>query len=147
MTVDPQPCRLTLASDLRLLGVARSFVEAVCQAGGIDRSATNAIVLAADEGINNAIRHAHQNHPQALVQIECQLLPDGIAISLHDEGEPFDLEAVPHLDPAELRVGGRGIYLMRTLMDELTCERRGDRGNVIRMVKRCARHTPPPVSS
>ena len=46
-------------------------------------------------------------------------------------------QAVPHLDPAELRVGGRGVYIMRTIMDELTCQPRGERGNVLRMVKRC----------
>ncbi|HXG11639.1 MAG TPA: ATP-binding protein [Gemmataceae bacterium] len=146
MTLDQLPCRLTIPSDLRLLGVARAFVEAVCLAGGLDRTATNAIVLAADEATNNAIRHAHHNNPAAQVQIECYLRPDGIEIHLIDEGEPFNLDAVPDLDPAELRVGGRGIYLMRTLMDEVTCRPHGERGNILRMIKRCPR-TPPAASS
>ena len=58
-----------------------------------------------------------------------------------DEGAPFDLPAVPEMDPAELRIGGRGVFLMRTLMDELTCQPRGERGNVLRMVKFCAHNT------
>ena len=65
------------------------------------------------------------------------LRPDALEIRLHDQGEPFDLDAVPHMDPAELRVGGRGVFLMRSLMDELSCRpRTPERGNVLCMVKR-----------
>ena len=131
------PWTLTLASDLRLLPLARAFVEAVCQVAGFDPQATHAIVLATDEATNNVMRHAHQGNPHAQLQIQCSFNPDGIEIRIHDEGAPFDLSAVPHLDPAELRIGGRGVFLMRRLMDELTCEPRGERGNTLCMVKRC----------
>ncbi|HEX5273636.1 MAG TPA: ATP-binding protein, partial [Gemmataceae bacterium] len=60
-------------------------------------------------------------------------------ILISDEGAPFDLASVPHLDPAEVRVGGRGVFLMRKLMDELSCLPRGERGNTLRMFKRCPR--------
>jgi serine/threonine-protein kinase RsbW len=137
MALEPTPWTLTIPSDLRLLSLARAFVEGVCLVAGLDESLTHQIVMAADEATNNAMRHAHQGNPDAPVQIQCFLGPDSIEIRLHDEGEPFDVQAVPHLDPAELRVGGRGVFLMRTLMDELTCEPRPARGNTLRMVKRC----------
>lgn len=143
MTLDQQPCRLTIPSDLRLLAVARAFIEAVCQAAGMDRSTIHAVVLAADEAANNVIRHAHRDKPDALLQIECYLHADGIEIRLFDEGEPFDLGAVPDLDPAELRVGGRGVFLMRTLMDEISCQPRAEGGNVVRLVKRYPSTSPP----
>jgi serine/threonine-protein kinase RsbW len=135
------PWTLTIPSDLRLLALARAFVEAVCQVAGFDESATNAIVMATDEATNNVMRHAHQGHPEAPIQIQCYFTAEGIEIHLQDEGAPFDLAAVPHLDPGELRVGGRGVFLMRALMDELTCQPRGERGNTLRMVKRCSRAT------
>ena len=131
------PWTLTLGNDLRLLPLARAFVEGVCQTAGIDERATHAIVLATDEAVNNVMRHAHQDCPDAQVQLQCFVRPDGIEIHLLDEGEPFDLTTVPHLDPAELRIGGRGVFLMRAIMDELTCHPRGERGNTLRMVKRC----------
>jgi anti-sigma regulatory factor (Ser/Thr protein kinase) len=140
--LDHRPWTLTIPSDLRLLPVARAFVEAVCQVGGLDKHTTDAIVLAMHEAANNIIRHAHRNDPAAEMQVECHLCPDGIEIRLLDEGEPFNLDAVPQLDPSELRIGGRGVYLMRTLMDEVTCEPRGERGNTLRLVKRCQRHLP-----
>lgn len=133
---------LTLPSDLSLLAMARAFVEAVCQVAGLDERVTHAVVLATDEATNNVIRHAHRDRPGATVQIQCRPVTDGIEIRVLDEGAPFDLTAVPNLDPAELRIGGRGVYLMRTVMDELTCQPRCEGGNALRMVKRCARHTP-----
>ena len=130
------PWSLTIASDLRMLAMARAFVESACLAGGFDEPTTHAIVLAADEAVNNVIRHAHQDRPDAVVQIQCFLRPDGLEIRLIDQGEPFDITAVPHMDPGELRISGRGVFLMRSLMDELSCEPRGEGGNTLRMVKR-----------
>ena len=142
MVSDPAPWTLTIPSDLRLLGLARAFVEAVCEVAGLDENTTHAIVLASDEATNNVMRHAHEGHPEATIQIQCFLVPDGIEVRLLDEGAPFDLAAVPNLDPAEVRVGGRGVFLMRALMDELSCQPRGERGNTLRMVKRCGRPAP-----
>jgi len=102
---------------------------------GMDQRLTHAVVLATDEAANNVMRHAHRDRPLAFLQIHCFLRPDGVEIQLDDEGRPFDLEAVPEMDPSELRVGGRGVFLMRKLMDELTVEPRETGGNTLRMVK------------
>ncbi|HVS37496.1 MAG TPA: ATP-binding protein [Gemmataceae bacterium] len=135
MTESIPPWSLTIASDLRMLALARSFVESACLAARFDEHATHSIVLAADEAVNNVIRHAHQDRPDAVVQIQCYIRPDCIEIRVIDQGQPFDITAVPYMDPGELRPGGRGVFLMRSLMDELSCERR-DGGNMLRMVKR-----------
>jgi serine/threonine-protein kinase RsbW len=132
-----RPLTLTMPSDLRLVAIARGFVEAFCQVAGLDQSTTNAVVLATNEATHNIIRHAHRNHPDASVNLQCRLCDGAIEICLLDEGEPFDISAVPHLDPSEVRLGGRGVYLMRTLMDELDCLPREARGNTLRMIKRC----------
>lgn len=137
MELDPSPMTLTIPGDLRFLSVARAFVEGVCEAGGFDTDATNDTVLATHEALSNVMRHARC--AGAPVEVECRLLADGIEVCLRDEGEPFDLSAVPHLNPAEVRVGGRGVFLMRTLMDELSCHSPGGRGNVLRMVKHAGR--------
>ena len=139
MVAEDAPWSLTIASDLRLLALARSFIEAVCRFAGFDEHGTHAVVLAADEAVNNAIRHAHHNRPEAHIQVQCSLGPDGLEILLLDEGAPFDLASVPHLDPAEVRVGGRGVFLMRALMDELSSQPRVEGGNTLRMLKRCPR--------
>lgn len=128
---------LTLPSESRMLSVARGFVEAVCQAYKLDRTVTHALVIVAGEAITNIVRHAHQHRADAQMEMHLRIMPDAVEMIFQDEGAPFDLASVPELPPGELRIGGRGIYLMRTLMDEMTsqpCES----GNVLRMVKRCA---------
>jgi len=130
------PFTLTIPSDLRMLSVARAFIEAICQTEDMDRNTIHNIVLAMGEAVTNIIRHGHRENPEASVQISCRIDRDLVEILLLDEADPFDLAAVPYMDPGELRVGGRGVYLMRALMDELSCQPLGARGNALRMVKR-----------
>ena len=136
MSSEIAPPVLILPSDLRFLPVARAFVEAACKAGGLRDALTDAVVLAADEAVNNVIRHAHRNDTTLTLHVACLLAADRVEIQVCDAGEPFHLDDVPSLDPGELRVGGRGVFLMRALMDEILCERRQPRGNTLRLIKR-----------
>lgn len=135
---------LTLPSEPRMLSVARGFVETACQQFGLDRRVLHALVLAAGEAFTNIIRHAHREKPQAQIEILCEIQPEAVILVFQDEGEPFDLTTVPHLEPGELRVGGRGVFLLRQLMDELSCGPRdeGQCGNRLRMVKRLTQDPP-----
>jgi len=135
---------LTLPSELRMLSVARAFVEAVCQACSMERSLLHALVMATGEAVTNIVRHAHRDLPHAEMQILLEVRSDGVALSFLDQGQPFDIAAVPQLPPGELRIGGRGVFLLRSLMDEIACQPRADGpGNALRLFKR----TPPLVKS
>ncbi|MSU77316.1 MAG: ATP-binding protein [Gemmataceae bacterium] len=137
--MDASTFSITLPSQLRMLSVARSFVDAVCQACRLDRGTSHALIIVTGEAFSNVIRHAHENQPGRQIEIQLQILADTVVLTFIDQGAPFDLNAVPMLPPGELRIGGRGVYLMRTLMDELSCGPcpSGERGNILRMVKRC----------
>jgi serine/threonine-protein kinase RsbW len=120
-----------------MLSVARTFVEAACQACGMERCLVHALVLATGEAVSNIIRHAHRDLPQAEMQIRVEVGAEGVSLSFLDQGQPFDFDAVPNLPPGELRIGGRGVYLLRTLMDQITCQPRGDCvGNRLQLFKR-----------
>jgi serine/threonine-protein kinase RsbW len=127
-----------------MLSIVRTFVEAVCQARQVDRNTIHAIVLATGEAVTNIVRHAHRDCPEASFEVECLVGSETIQLTFRDQGAPFDLTQVPHMEPGELRLGGRGVYLMRVLMDEISCQPLGERGNCLRLVKRwpskaCAR--------
>jgi serine/threonine-protein kinase RsbW len=126
--------QLALANDLKLLPMARAFVAAGCRAAGLDSKATEAVVLATHEAASNVLRHAYRHLPDAKLQLECRLAEDRIEIILLDEAKPFDIALIPRLDPSALRIGGRGIFLMRSLMDEVRCDQRSQ-GNRLRMTK------------
>jgi serine/threonine-protein kinase RsbW len=129
------PLTLTVPSDPRMLSVARAFVEAACLVANLDKSQLHAVVLAAGEAFTNAVRHVQPSRPDPQIQIQCWIHAAALELHVHDEGQPFDLDAIPHVNPGELRIGGRGVYLMRTLMDELNCVHRPKGGKTLRMVK------------
>lgn len=133
--VHDAPFILRLPSDLRLLGLARLFVETVCRNMEIADCFSEALQLATHEALQNIIRHAHADRSDARLEIQIQPLAEGIEIRVLDEGAPFDVANVPHLEPGELRIGGRGVFLMRRLVDELHSCPRQPCGNVLRMVK------------
>ena len=72
--------------------------------------------------------HGNCENPSKRVYVECRCYIDGeISITVRDEGPGFDSNAVPNPTTSEGRLSnhGRGIYLMKTLMDEVFFEESG----------------------
>ena len=93
------------------------------------------IELALREALVNSIVHGNEEDPQKGVYVKCRCTTDGeISITIEDEGKGFNSDAVPNpVSPDNLLLThGRGTYLIRTLMDEVTYEQGG---SVIHMRK------------
>ena len=87
-----------------------------------------AVELALAEALNNAVVHGNRMDRQRLVQVLCRCeLGKGISLVVKDQGQGFDSNSVP--DPtAPENIGadhGRGIWLMKSMMDEVSFERGG----------------------
>jgi sigma-B regulation protein RsbU (phosphoserine phosphatase) len=84
------------------------------------------IELAACEVVTNVMRHAC--HFQGEVRGRLTVRPDEMQVDLYDEGEACDLEAMPAPRLGELREGGYGLHIARSLVDQLTCTAGGAPG-------------------
>jgi serine/threonine-protein kinase RsbW len=86
------------------------------------------VELALAEALNNAVVHGNRMDPEKLVQVVCRCeLGKGISVVVKDQGQGFDPNAVPDPTAAE-NIGadhGRGIWLMKSVMDEVSFERGG----------------------
>jgi serine/threonine-protein kinase RsbW len=94
------------------------------------------IGLALREAVANAIVHGNQEDPHKRVYVNCRCTTDGeVSITIEDEGAGFDENAIPDPTSPENRLltHGRGIFLMRTLMDDVHFEKGG---SVVHMHKR-----------
>lgn len=94
------------------------------------------IETAVREAISNAIIHGNHEDPYKRVHVVCRCNSDGeVRITVRDEGPGFKNAAVPDPTSAENRLSthGRGIYLMRILMDEVSFV---NGGSVVRMRKK-----------
>ena len=128
------------------------FVELVgcrmCRDIGLDEDATHWVSVAIRESVINAIKHGNRQDSTKRVFVELETLMDVVpelVIRVRDEGEGFDPETVADpLAPENLLKGnGRGIFLIRTFMDEVELQRAPEGGMQVRMVKRVLR-TPVP---
>ncbi len=90
--------------------------------------------LVLTEAMANAIRHANEGNPEKEVHITISILDRVLNIKVYDEGQGFDVNALPVPDFKSLDELGRGIYIIRTLMDKVTYKRH-TKGHVLEMEK------------
>ena len=125
---------ITIASHPRWLRVVRGMVREFASEAGFSTRDSDAITLAVGEAVGNVIKHSFKGRTDRQFTVECAARAGVVEFCIRDDGEPFDPDLVPRLRPDELRAGGRGLYLMHSIMDEVRYERDGDL-NVLRMKK------------
>lgn len=119
---------------------AAQMVETALAAAGIAPAVIGTISLALDEILTNIVAHEPAS-AQVVRQIGLALTLDGclLVAEVADDGPAFDPLSLPAPDlesPLEKRpIGGLGVHLVRSLMDEVRYRRDGDR-NRLTLVKR-----------
>lgn len=95
------------------------------------------IPLACDEAITNAIIHGNRSNPDKKVSIQIYVSPNRFRIRVRDEGDGFEVDRVvdPTRGDALLRPSGRGVYLMRNIMDSVDFK---ENGRVVELEKKNA---------
>jgi serine/threonine-protein kinase RsbW len=109
---------------------------------GLDDDAVHWIGVAVRESVINAIKHGNREDLDKLVTVEFTFAPPAapseLVVRVLDEGAGFDPEEIadPLAPENLLKASGRGIFFMRSFMDDVTL-RRGDEGGMeVRMVKK-----------
>lgn len=130
--------RNTLPSDVDIISpFVDQLMRFITRFRGADENNFE-IELALREALVNAIVHGNHNDPRKRVYVNCRCTTEGqVSITVEDEGKGFGHEIVsdPTSPDNRLRTHGRGIYLIRTLMDEVDFERVG---SVVHMLKRAS---------
>ena len=134
--------RLDVRSSLDMVDLVQAVSDHIGRIAGLDEEALHWIGVAVRESVINAITHGNQHDERKRVHVEFALLEDdavpGIAIRVRDEGNGFDLASLPDCRAPEnlLKSSGRGIFLIRSFMDELVLQRAQEGGMEVVMVKR-----------
>lgn len=130
---------LRIPSQTDNLEIIREFVTRIARKVGFQEEETSKIELAVDEACTNVIEHAYSKDERKLIDITIQIDPQKFTIIITDQGKGFDPKQLNKPDMKkyleEMRVGGLGIYLMQTLMDEIDFDVVGGRKNQVKMVK------------
>lgn len=90
--------------------------------------------LVLTEAMANAILHANEDDPEKEIHVTITILDQILCIKVYDQGQGFDISTLPSPDFKSLDEHGRGVYIIRSLMDKVTY-RKLKCGHVLEMVK------------
>lgn len=126
---------LTLPSRLELLGVVDKVADGITEYLDFEDVDRDAVAISVIEACTNAIQHGHGQDPEKSVKVEFLLQPDRLTIRVHDQGTGFQPAPPGTLTPPDLlATRGRGIFIMRSMMDEVDFDFSG--GTMVALVKR-----------
>lgn len=122
------------------------FVQVVsdhlCKRLGFDEDSMHWVGVAVRESVINAIKHGNRNDQEKMVSVEftSSRTPGELIVTIRDQGEGFDPETLadPLAPENMLKSSGRGIFLMRNFMDDVSLRRAPEGGMEVRMVKKLA---------
>jgi serine/threonine-protein kinase RsbW len=105
---------------------------------GMDEDAQHWVDVAVREAIANAIKHGNAQNPEKQVHIDLFLDAGYLVVRVGDEGQGFDPSQIhdPLAPENLLRPNGRGIFYMKSFMDEIHYGTRPGGGTVVTLRKR-----------
>jgi len=109
-------------SDPNLIPEVNEFLALHLEGKNISADKLNNLNLAVSEALSNAMVHGNKLDPNKNVTIKLDIDEDKITLTVKDCGSGFDLENLPNpTDPENLlKDSGRGIYIMKTFIDEVS---------------------------
>ncbi len=123
---------------LRLVGnIAEEIVKELDAEDGDHGALAYHLNLVVTEAVTNAIQYARAKESKSTVRIFISMENRDLCVRVYDYGQGFDLNSVPDPDLSDLSERGRGIFFIRSLMDQVEY-RKTECGNVLEMRKRLA---------
>jgi len=113
------------------------FVPAVIEKlekSGLSKEELFDVKLCLDEALVNAIKHGNKFSLEHHIEVEAEITGDSLIIQVRDRGQGYDYTKIPNpTEKSNLEKNhGRGVFLIKTLMDKVE---HSDCGRTIKMVK------------
>ncbi len=126
--------RAEIPCDPQFLADTRHAVRDFLTAHGVDEPTVEELVLCVEEACTNALRHSGTPEP---AEVTVSIRDQDVEVCVQDRGKGLDLDAIDLAhEPEPMALGGRGLFLIKSLADEL--ELANDGGACVRILKRRA---------
>ena len=112
---------MIIPSDASLLADVDEFIESRLEAANVAASLIADVAISVTEIVNNAIAHGNKNDQNKTITVAVRFDGDQVEISVKDEGHGFNPDSIPSPieEPNLLNQVGRGIFIVRSLMDSV----------------------------
>jgi serine/threonine-protein kinase RsbW len=119
--------RIQIPSLVENIRIVESFIDNVKDKFEIDDDIYGNIMVAITESVNNAIRHGNKEDKKKNVTLTAACEENVLLFTVEDEGSGFDPESLDDPTAPENieKIGGRGIFLMKHLSDEVKFSNEG----------------------
>lgn len=136
---DPQ-VRISIGSRFENIDLIQIVVDDALARLGLDDDARHWVGIAVREAVANAIKHGNRQDPDKEVEVELAIEDEFAIIRVRDRGEGFDPEQVedPLAPENLLKPTGRGIFYMKSFMDEIQYRTMVEGGTEVTLRKRIA---------
>jgi serine/threonine-protein kinase RsbW len=129
---------VSIGSTLDYLDLVQTVTDCITSFMGFDEDTAHWIGMSVRESVTNAIQHGNKLDPGKKVDVRFEVTPEYLDILVRDQGNGFKIDDLPNpLDPENLlKPSGRGIFYIRSFMDEVEFRRPSQGGMEIRMLKK-----------
>ena len=128
---------MSLSSRFENIEMVQHLCSKLLEGREVPEETRHWILMALREAVANAIKHGNQMDLSKNIHVEMDVVAETLAVSIRDEGDGFDPAAVgdPLAPENRLKTSGRGIFYMRTFMDDVRFRRHPDGGMEIVLKK------------
>jgi serine/threonine-protein kinase RsbW len=129
--------QIIIPSSLDYLPKVDEYVERKLRKLGVDKDKLADIAISVTEAVTNAVVHGNKNNLRKKVAINLKADSSCVEITVEDEGNGFDPEAVqcPIEKRNILKQAGRGIFILKCLMDKVDFVIAPQKGTIVKMTK------------
>ena len=120
-SLEAGPVRMSLSSRFENIEMAQHLCGKLLEGREVSEETKHWILMALREGLANAIKHGNSQNLSKRVHVEMRVEDETLQIRIRDEGSGFDPEKVsdPLAPENRLKTSGRGIFYMKTFMDDV----------------------------
>ncbi|MCG3118739.1 MAG: Anti-sigma F factor [bacterium] len=121
LSASDQKHKLIFASKPEAVEEIEKLAAAAATAAGFNQEEQDSLAIAVTEMANNAVIHGNKRDVNKKVYVSIEVNAGEVRLSIRDEGKGFNPESLSNpLDPENLlRESGRGVFIVRSLMDEV----------------------------
>ncbi|PID82586.1 MAG: histidine kinase [Clostridiales bacterium] len=125
--------KLTLPNKKEYVVSARLAATSFASIAGFNVDQIEDIRLAVGEACNNAVLHSTSS---STIDIEMFLEADRFVVVINDHGIGFEYKGIEDINPLDYEGSGLGLFIIKSLMDEVYLDSVENKGTTIRMIKR-----------
>jgi serine/threonine-protein kinase RsbW len=126
---------LRVESRVEEIAGVRSWLREQARASGFSESEAADLGLAVSEACANVIQHAYGGQPGHPIDLRLNIDETKLVLSIRDMGAPFDVNAYTPPDLSQPQEGGYGVFIMRSMVDEVDYDTSGQHGTILTLVK------------